>query len=293
MRCLGLIVLLLFAGPAWSQTIVASVEPLAKLLRSLYGPEVEVVTLLQANQNPHQLALSPRQVMQVRDADLLVWLGAGVEAPLAPLVARRNRPSVALLEQPTVERREGEHAHHEHGHEHDHPDHSDAHHNASLDPHLWLSIKNMQLLAQAVANAMPGGLLQGQPEVWLQQADATRVTLRQQLAPHGNTDWLSYHHPWGYFSETMGLAEPVQVSVRLDAGPGSRRFVALAEEIRDRELHCMIVEPEARVNMLERLCPECQAVALDPLGRDQPSLHYLPWLNTLGEGFARCLQARG
>ena len=45
--------------------------------------------------------------------------------------------------------------------------------------------------------------------------------------------------------------------------------------------------------MLERLCPECQAVALDPLGRDQPSLHYLPWLNTLGEGFARCLQARG
>ena len=87
MRCLGLIVLLLFAGPAWSQTIVASVEPLAKLLRSLYGPEVEVVTLLQANQNPHQLALSPRQVMQVRDADLLVWLGAGVEAPLAPLVA--------------------------------------------------------------------------------------------------------------------------------------------------------------------------------------------------------------
>ncbi len=292
MRCLGLIVLLLVAGPAWSQTIVASVEPLAKLLRSLYGPEVEVVTLLQANQNPHQLALSPRQVMQVRDADLLVWVGAGVEAPLAPLVARRDRVSVALLELANVERREGGHADHGHGHDdHDHHDENGAHHNANLDPHLWLSIKNMQLLAEAVANVMPEGLQQGQPGLWRQQAELTLGQLREQLGPYASTDWLSYHQPWGYFSAVVGLAEPLQVSQQLDAGPGSRRFVALAQEIRDRKLHCMIVEPEARAAMLHRLCPECKAVALDPLGRDQPSLNYLPWLNTLADGFQRCLQA--
>ncbi|MCG8438746.1 MAG: metal ABC transporter substrate-binding protein [Pseudomonadales bacterium] len=290
MRRLWLIILLLTCSPAWSQTIVASVEPLAKLLRSLYGPSVEVETLMQANQNPHQLALSPRQAMQVRQADLVVWLGAGVEAPLAPLVARREMPSVALLDLVGVERREGGHVHHDHD-DHDHHDESGAHHNANLDPHLWLSVHNMQLLAAAAASAMPEGLQKGQPAVWLTQADAVLTQLREQLAPQASTAWLSYHQPWGYFSDVVGLAEPVQVSQQLDAGPGSRRFVALAQEIRDREVHCMIVEPEARAAMLQRLCPDCEAVALDPLGRDQLSLNYLPWLKTLGNGFQRCLQA--
>ena len=65
MRRLWLTLLLMLASPALSQTLVASVEPLAKVLRGLYGDQVEVVTLLQANQNPHQLALSPRQAMLV------------------------------------------------------------------------------------------------------------------------------------------------------------------------------------------------------------------------------------
>ena len=90
MRHFWLILLLFLGSPAWSQTVVASVEPLAKVLRSLYGEKITVTTLMQGNQNPHQLALSPRQAMAVQQADLVVWLGADVEAPLAPLVARRK-----------------------------------------------------------------------------------------------------------------------------------------------------------------------------------------------------------
>ena len=98
MRRLWLTLLLMLASPALSQTLVASVEPLAKVLRGLYGDQVEVVTLLQANQNPHQLALSPRQAMLVQQADLLVWLGEAVEAPLAVAVGCSPRtPPVSAL----------------------------------------------------------------------------------------------------------------------------------------------------------------------------------------------------
>ena len=66
MRSVWLVMLMMLSAQAVSQTLVASVEPLAKVLRGLYGDQVEVVTLLQANQNPHQLALSPRQAMLVQ-----------------------------------------------------------------------------------------------------------------------------------------------------------------------------------------------------------------------------------
>ena len=39
MRHFWLILLLFLGSPAWSQTVVASVEPLAKVLRSLYGED--------------------------------------------------------------------------------------------------------------------------------------------------------------------------------------------------------------------------------------------------------------
>ena len=52
MRSLWLVMLMMLSAQAMSQTLVASVEPLAKVLRGLYGDQAQVVTLLQANQNP-------------------------------------------------------------------------------------------------------------------------------------------------------------------------------------------------------------------------------------------------
>ncbi|WP_290523388.1 zinc ABC transporter substrate-binding protein [Alcanivorax sp.] len=293
MRRFWLTILLLTCSPAWSQTIVASVEPLAKVLRGLYGPEVEVLTLLQANQNPHQLALSPRQALLVKQADLMVWLGTSVEAPLAPLVARRGEPSIALLDLAGVVRREGgAHEHDEHDdHDHDHHrEHAHSGDDAYLDPHLWLSVNNMLVLSDAVAAALPEGLADQQPGAWRVQAEQFQPRWRARLAPLAQVPWLTYHHPWGYLTDPLGLAEPVVVSEQLDAGPGSRRFVALAAQIREQGVQCMIREPEARMAMLARLCPDCRTEALDPLGRDQPELDYLAWLEHLGQGFERCLQ---
>ncbi len=284
MRSVWLVTLMMLSAQAVSQTLVASVEPLAKVLRGLYGDQVEVVTLLQANQNPHQLALSPRQAMLVQQADLLVWLGEAVEAPLAPLVARRQGPTLSLLALEGVHRREGGE---DHDHGHQHADHADA----TLDPHLWLSLDNMMRLAGALAQQYTQGLKAGEPARWQQQAKERHARHRQALVGLEGVSWLSYHQPWGYLTETLGLAEPLVVSKQLDAGPGSRRFVALAGEIREQQVRCAILEPEARAAMVSRLCPDCRVQPLDPLGRDYPELDYLSWRDRLVEGFRACLQA--
>jgi len=283
MRHFWLTLLLLLCSPAWSQTVVASMEPLAKVLRSLYGEKVTVTTLMQGNQNPHQLALSPRQAMAVQQADLVVWLGADVEAPLAPLVARRKGRTVTLLELEGVYRRKGEHQHHE---DHDHGEYAD-----NVDPHLWLSVDNMVLLAGAVGQQFPHGLTPSQPQLWQQEAKALLHAEKERLRPLAQVPWLSYHQPWGYLTESLGLANPLVVSEQLGTGPGSRRFVTLAGQVRDQQVRCAVQEPEARAGLLKRLCPDCFVQPLDPLGRDSLQQEYLPWLSELSGGFAQCLQA--
>ncbi|MDX1803082.1 MAG: zinc ABC transporter substrate-binding protein [Alcanivorax sp.] len=280
MRALIFCGLLLASVAGWGQTMVASVEPLAKLLRSLYGPSVTVQTLLDANQNPHHLALSPRQVLMVQRADLVVWLGSQAEPPLVPLIARRPGHSLALLSLLGVIRLHGD-GHHEGG--------VQGAQGATLNTHLWLSPHNMTLLARALAARYPDGLQPGQPAAFVQALAARQVQWRQQLEPWAKRPWLSYHNPWGYLTGPLGLAEPLVVSRQLGAGPGSQRFVSLAEQVRKQQVQCAIEEPEARAGVMTKLCPDCRRQRLDPLGRDRAQVQYLPWVDSLVDGFAACL----
>ncbi len=286
MRYLLVPLLLALCAPLPARTLVASVEPLAMVLRDLYGDSAEVVTLLDANQNPHNPMLSPRQMLILRRADLLVWLGEAAEPAVASLAAKRDGDSLALLSLPGVTRREGDHRHdgeHDHGHQHE---------AGELDPHLWLDPRNMALLAEALGEREP--LPEGQPAAFLADLERTEAALRERLAPVADTPWLTFHHPWGYFQQRLELRAPVIVSEQLGAGPSSRRFVALAQQLENEQVRCAILEPEAQSGLVARLCPDCRRVALDPLGRDVPARgqgdDYSHWLSDrVAAAFATCL----
>ena len=286
MRYLLVPLLLALCAPLPARTLVASVEPLAMVLRDLYGDSAEVVTLLDANQNPHNPMLSPRQMLILRRADLLVWLGEAAEPAVASLAAKRDGDSLALLSLPGVTRREGDHRHdgeHDHGHQHE---------AGELDPHLWLDPRNMALLAEALGEREP--LPEGQPAAFLADLERTEAALRERLAPVADTPWLTFHHPWGYFQQRLELRAPVIVSEQLGAGPSSRRFVALAQQLENEQVRCAILEPEAQSDLVARLCPDCRRVALDPLGRDVPARgqgdDYSHWLSDrVAAAFATCL----
>ena len=286
MRYLLVPLLLALCAPLPARTLVASVEPLAMVLRDLYGDSAEVVTLLDANQSPHNPMLSPRQMLTLRRADLLVWLGEAAEPAVASLAAKRDGDSLALLSLPGVTRREGGHRHdgeHAHGHQHE---------AGELDPHLWLDPRNMALLAEALGEREP--LPEGQPAAFLADLERTEAALRERLAPVADTPWLTFHHPWGYFQQRLELRAPVIVSEQLGAGPSSRRFVALAQQLENEQVRCAILEPEAQSDLVARLCPDCRRVALDPLGRDVPARgqgdDYSHWLSErVAATFATCL----
>jgi len=286
MRYLLVPLLLALCAPLPARTLVASVEPLAMVLRDLYGDSAEVVTLLNANQNPHNPMLSPHQMLTLRQADLLVWLGEDAEPAVASLAARRDGGSLALLSLPGITRREGGHRHGG-GDDHDH-----QHEAGELDPHLWLDPRNMAVLARALGDRerLPGG----QPEAFLDGLKDTEAALRERLAPVTDTPWLTFHHPWGYFQQRLGLREPMIVSEQLGAGPSSRRFVALARQLKTERVRCAILEPEAQADLVARLCPDCRRVALDPLGRDARARgqgdEYTRWLSErVAATFATCL----
>lgn len=301
MRILLTILVLLLAAPASARTVVASIEPLALLAREVLGERATVETLLRPGQTPHFAAFTPSQARALREADLVLWLGAEAEPHLADLLRRSGAPALAVLDLDGVRRLVGGHDH-AHDADNDQPGAGDRHAHAAAahdhdhapasadhpDPHLWLSPRNMGLLARALAAEFNLG--EAALAAFEQRLAATVAEVRATLAPVADRAWLSYHDPWRYLTEAVGLTPPLVISESLQSDTSSRHFATLVTEMEARRVRCAIAEPEARLALMRRLCRgDCRLEPLDPLGRAGETAGYTGFLRHLGERFAACL----
>lgn len=264
--------------------VLASIEPLAQVLRELFEhhPHIQVDTLLLPNQNPHHVALTPGQAKRVLNSDAVVWLGAEAEPHIADIIKKHGRFALPLTAQNDVLLLQEEH-----DDEHSHASH--------LDPHLWLAPHNIAVLVEAMGeHAELFGL---SAEEWLEAKHAflqalshTEGTLTARLAPYQHAGYLSHHDAWGYFAITFSLQRPLVVATNIDGEASSRRVVELRQQMQAQNIKCVIAEPEARKGLLLRLCTQgCELYEVDPLGRDMPSAHYTDFLQRLGAQFQACL----
>ncbi len=286
--CLSLALPLRAAEAGGPPRLLASIEPLAMLLRDVFADAVIVDTFLLSSQTPHDASFTPGQARKVQQADLIVWLGTAAEPALAKLMARGDSKQLAMLSLPGIHQRELQET--DDGHNHAGHDH----HN-NLDPHLWLSPDNMILLARALpAQAAALGLDPEQVQLQVASFEARlnrhRALLLEQLAPHADKPYLSHHDAWGYFAEAFGLRPVLPVSTSTDLSPGSKRFIALIRQIETDNIQCFMAEPESRRALAERLCrDQCRLVEADPLGRGLGKVGYTALLDDLGQRFSRCL----
>jgi zinc transport system substrate-binding protein len=272
--------------------VLASIEPLAMLLRDVLGDAVTVDTFLLPSQTPHDSSFTPGQARKVQQADLIVWLGQDAEPSLAKLMARSQSQQLAMLSLKDIHQRElvgtqaDEHDHHGHDHNHDH---------GALDPHLWLSPDNMLQLARALpAHAgtlgMTSEAISAAVDQFATRLTAQRQALQAKLAPLAERPYISHHDAWGYFAESFNLQQVTPISASTELSPGSRRFIALVKQIEAQGIRCVMAEPESRRALLERLCQgECRIVEADPLGRGLGKVGYGALLEDLANSFARCL----
>lgn len=294
MRILALLFCLLLPLPvhaaiaAEPPRVLASIEPLAMLLRDVFGDAVTVDTFLLSSQTPHDASFTPGQARKVQQADLIVWLGSAAEPSLAKLMARGKGAELAMLSLPGLHQRELQGT----DDDHDHPEHN---HESNLDPHLWLSPDNMIVLARALpAQAAALGLdpqqIQAQVASFETRLAQQCARLQPQLAPYADKPYLSHHDAWGYFAEAFGLQPVLPVSASTDLSPGSKRFIALIRQIETDNIHCFMAEPESRRALAERLCrDQCRVVEADPLGRGLGKVGYAALLDDLSQRFIRCL----
>lgn len=283
-RALLLTTALLSAGTiaarAETPDVVVSIKPIHSLVAAIMQGVGEPALVVEGAASPHTYALKPSNAAALQDADVVFWMGHGLEAFLEkPLEALGDKATVVELEDaPGLEKlpfREGgpfeahahegedghDHAHGEEGHDHDnkaegdHAGHAgeaghEGHEHGAFDMHLWLSPDN----ARAIAAEATRVLSEKDPD----NADAYKANLAAlteklgtldkeiaaTIAPVKDKPFIVFHDAYQYFEHHYGVNTAGSITVSPETMPGAARLTEIREKVKTLGATCVFAEPQ-------------------------------------------------
>lgn len=244
--------------------VIATTDILGDVVGQLAGDDAEVVTLIPRGADPHSFEASARQAAQLRDADLVIANGLGLEERLLDTLEAARGDGVPVLEiAPLVDPIPvGEDAHEE---RHDEDDtHQDE---GKFDPHVWMDPLRMVRAVSEIAER----LADVAPDVdWGVRAEAYETRIREAheeiesiLAPvpEEHRRLVTDHESLTYFAARYGFAVlgAVTPGISTLGAPSAGDLSRLAEVVRDERIPAVFVEVSQTRRLAEALAREVGA----------------------------------
>lgn len=310
--CLAVFVAMHGPGAAFADgpRVVASIGPIHSLVAGVMQGIGSPTLLVSGNASPHAFALKPSDAAALDKADVIFWVGEGLEGFLVkPLAALgKGAKAVELAEAPGVamlDRRKGG-VWSEHGHDHDHGKKSkagkhDHAHEDGKDAHLWLDPANGRAVVAAVVAALaekdPGNAARyrANGDTVAKELAALEEELKAKLSSVANRPFIVFHDGYQYFEKRFGLNGVGAITVDPERPPGARTLKALRDRIKSASAVCVFSEPQFEPKLVRSVIEGTKAKTgvLDPIGAGiapGPEL-YGALLRDMANAFVGCLSA--
>lgn len=279
------------AAAATEITVVASIKPVHSLTAAVMQGAGAPHLIVKGGASPHSHALKPSDAAALQKADVVVWVGEGLETFLASSLdaLARNARLVELSQAPGLTRLgfraggawdghqdEQEKAHGEEEARGEEEAHGHGHGEDEIDQHLWLDPDNARAMVEAIAAA----LIEADPQNADLYADnAKRVSrdlaqlsadIARELAPVKDVPFVVFHDAFQYFDARFELANVGSVTVNPEQKPGAARLREIRQKIAELGARCVFAEPQFEPRLVDVVIEGTAArrATLDPIGAD-------------------------
>lgn len=279
-----------FAGVS----VQASIKPLQMIVTELtLGLTDSATPLLPPGKTTHDFALRISDAKHVKEADVLLWLGPAIEPYLVSMV--RQKDPAAVIDVSTLPgiqhlpmRFVGE---------------EDSHHRGehrAWDPHLWLSVDNAAVIADALA-------------VKLSRLDVAHADQYQQNLEHFKASLLPlaqfrgrfvqqpalyvvHHDAYQYLENYMGIKPLAVVTSEPEISPGVRHLMTVTQLIKREQVSCFVASPLVPPKIISvlfkgRESSSYKVILLDEMGGGAQT-RYSDFMAALFSEFSQCLSVR-
>ena len=214
-------------------TVVAGLYPLAWAAEEVAGDRYRVIDVTPVGAEPHDVELSPRDVEAILGADLVVYVGGGLQPAVEDAVGLRDGPSLDVLD-------------------------------AGADPHVWLDPVALAGVVREIGDAL------GRPEAARRLAD--RLDALDEAYDTGlerceRRTLVVTHAAFGRLAARYGLEQLALAGRSPEAEPTPRDLERLVEEVRASGATTVFSEPLVSDRVARTVAREAglHVAVLDPV----------------------------
>ncbi|WKU19378.1 metal ABC transporter solute-binding protein, Zn/Mn family [Advenella alkanexedens] len=262
--------------------VVTSFSILADMVKTVGADQVNVVSLVPADGNSHEVELTPRDIkkMSSPDTQLLFVNGLGLDSWTDRLLASSGFQGKVIVASDGVKVRKLDEAadhdvhDHEEGHEHEHEKdhdhdhgHGHGHDHGEFDPHAWQDLANGQVyvrnIARALSQADPANaaLYEGNARDYIQQMQALDEQVRKAMAdiPAERRKIVTTHDAFGYFADAYGLEVIAPLGISTSAEPSAKDISAVIRQIKEQKIPAVFLENVKNNKLQDQIARETGA----------------------------------
>jgi len=244
--------------------VVATTTIVADVVRQMGGEHVSVTSLVPMEADTHAYQPSPRDVVQVSEADLLFINGAGLETFLEQMLESANERATLVSVSEGIELLEShEHEEHDEGQE----EHGEAGHiHEEGDPHTWTDPNNVLVwvdnIERALVEADPDHAAEYQQNAksYRQELQELDAWVREQVQPVSPERRLlvTDHLVFSYFAERYGFEQVGAVIPGYStlSSPSAQQLAELEDHIRTLGVPAIFVGNTASTTLSERVAQD-------------------------------------
>jgi len=296
--------------------VVTDIAPVHSLVAQVMAGVGVPDLLIDQATSPHHFALRPSQARALQEADLVIWIGAGLSPALSGAIAdlAGAGKEMALLSVPQTDLlpiREdvrfeahrhddhGDHGHDDHGHD-DHEDegHEDHVHDGAIDPHAWLDPDNAALWLTAIAEELAAAD-PDHAQTYLRNAENAARQV-EDLADQIEADFAAtpppafivFHDAYQYFEDAFDISAQGAISLSDASAPSAARLSEIRTIVAEQGVECLFAEPQFDPDILSAVADAAPVsiAVIDPYGGHIPTgVDFYPaLLQDLATGISGC-----
>ena len=248
------------ATAADAPKVVVSIKPIHSLVAAVMQGVGTPDLIVDGAASPHTYALKPSNARSLEQAQVVFWVGPGMEAFLQkPLASLGSNASIVELDHaPGITklkfREGGAFEPHDDGdepaagedHEHDHDDHD----HGEFDTHLWLDPHNAKAMVAEITTSLvaadPANALtyEANQKALNDKLDALDTEIASTLAPVKDKPFIVFHDAYQYFEHRYGVRVSGSITVSPETIPGAQRVSEIHSKVADLGATCVFAEPQ-------------------------------------------------
>ncbi len=244
--------------------IITTLYPLYDFAKNVAGDKAHVSLLLPPGIESHSFEPTPRDIVNINNADIFIFTGKFMEPWAADIIGGiNNKKNIVVDASKGIQLITSSRLHQHHENQ------SHEHHQHESDPHIWLDFDNDKIIIDSITEA----LCQADPvnsDFYIKNADEYKNQLtiidneyKAQLEKcQSRTIVFGGHYAFGYMAKRYNLNYLAAQGFSPDSEPTTSELISLVNQIRKDNIQYIFYEELASPKTAETLANETNAKML-------------------------------